>query len=336
MVEGKPSNEYRELKRLIMKKKILVTGASGFLGSRVVTTLLEQEDVQVFAGFHTSALGNAIPKACHVRFENTTIKETLQGLQPLDVIIHLGAISSPGKCEADPGLAFATNDASVLVDCIIDVAQETLVIFASTDLVYTGTAGGESGERAYHPCNDSLVKPGNVYAKTKAAGEQNIKRLKHGIVLRLSNMIGKGSGKFFDFISGAIKERKKIGLRHDEYRSFVAVDDVVRLILRIVQAETPVSGTYNVGGPSALSRLELAQTLAAAMGVNIAVADSKGECAQEGDESTWHVHKQSNAAAIENSGIFNPADVSMDSSATEVALLGRAFKSMEATFRDIL
>jgi dTDP-4-dehydrorhamnose reductase len=179
-----------------MRRKVLVTGASGFLGTRVVTSLLQEDSVEVYAGFNTSPLNDEIPKFCHVCCNNLSkpeeIKKTLKGLQP-DVIIHLGAISSPGRCEADPGLAFATNDAGALVDSILEVAPDTVVVFASSDLVYDGGTSSEGG-RAYHPANDeSLVQPLNIYAKTKAAGEENIKRLKNGVILRLSNMIGEKS-----------------------------------------------------------------------------------------------------------------------------------------------
>jgi dTDP-4-dehydrorhamnose reductase len=290
-----------------------------------------------------------------------SIDATIKGLKP-DVVIHLGAMSSPAKCESDPVLAASVNNAQALVQAVRKHTPHTVVVFTSTDLVYGGepsagtkytAAAGASGMSSEGKEKGvEGVAPGNVYAKTKHEGELAVRTLENGIVLRLSNMIGTGGGKFLDFLCNALESRSKCGLRHDEIRSFVSVEDVVKLIGTIVQQRVTyygsgnMGGTFNVGGPEGLSRLQLAQKLAAAKKVAMLVSETSDECSstqqqqQQGegedvDAKSWHVFKQSNADAIASSGVFNPRDVSMDSSATEAAF-GVTFQSMDDTIRTAL
>ena len=186
-----------------------------------------------------------------------------------------------------------------------------------------------------------------MYARTKREGEKAVLTLSNSVVLRLSNMIGKGFGKFLDFLVGAVQERKSICLRNDEVRSFVSLSDVVKIIRFIVldKGRTFIGGNsgriFNVGGPEALSRLQLGEIVARHLGVRLLVGPRKqteevvtGKGNDEEKENTWRVFEQSNQEAVAASGIFNPRDVSMDSSATEAAFHVK-FETMDTTIAKI-
>jgi dTDP-4-dehydrorhamnose reductase len=318
--------------------RVLVTGAGGFLGGSLVPALINDDGIEVFAGFRQTAV-SGIPGRHHVYCDFTideVINRLLDELRP-DVIVHLGAMSSPGVCEKDMKKAASTNGADVLVKAAKKYCPDSLVIFSSTDLVYDGEKGLYRADEG----QGVGVNPGNAYAKTKRAGEKAVLSLKNSVVLRLSNMIGKGNGKFLDFLVGALLERKTIGLRKDEIRSFVSLSDVVELIRRIIldkrgafSGET-TTRVFNVGGPEPLSRLQLGQIVARHFGVSLMVAETKeGRTSEVQDEGVWTVFEQSNREAIETSGIFNPRDVSMDSSVTE-AFFALRFQSMETAVAEI-
>jgi len=76
-----------------------------------------------------------------------------------DAIVHLAAISSPAKCEEDPGLAYEVN-------CPADLLElGAPVIYASTDQVYDGT-------KPFNEEDADIPNPANVYGRTKLSFER--------------------------------------------------------------------------------------------------------------------------------------------------------------------
>lgn len=311
--------------------KVLVTGSAGFLGGALVLALL---DLNVYTGFRETAVCPRIPGERHIYCDFTSeevMDKVLSELKP-NVIVHMGALSSPGACEKDIEKAASTNGADVLVRTVKKYVPEALVIYTSTDLVYEGSGGTNRA------ADLSRVQPGNAYAKTKVMGEKAVLSLQNSIVLRLSNMIGMGSGKFLDFLYNSFRERITIGLRSDEIRSFVSLSDVVRLIRTIILDKSKTytgeaTRVFNVGGPEPLSRLQLGEKLAKHFGTRLVVVP-KGETEEKKEGGVWKVYEQSNQEAIEASGIFNPRDVSMDSCETE-ASFSFSFQSMDAAISEI-
>jgi dTDP-4-dehydrorhamnose reductase len=97
---------------------------------------------------------------------------------------------------------------------------------------------------------------------------------------------------------------------------------------------------FNVGGPRGLSRLDLASIVARVDGSELIVADSEEEAISLSSAATtsaeqaadakrpWCVTRSSNADSVKATGIRNPRDVTMDSTATEEAF-GMKFKDAE-------
>jgi len=175
--------------------------------------------------------------------------------------------------------------------------------------------------------------PVNVYGQTKRACEQLVMRqLKNAVVLRLSNMIGPatarsvynaGGGKFLEWLYTAWSQRQTVGLKKFEFRSFVYVQNVVDIILKLierrvlvmmransagvpgagvaVEANTskwgtagdgvidadvdvvPTRGIFNVGGPVSLSRLDLAESLCRVQKCTLVVHDTAEDCANKNE-----------------------------------------------------
>ena len=164
--------------------------------------------------------------------------------------------------------------------------------------------------------------------------ENEILKLRYGFVFRLSNMIGpaycfspKGT-KFLQFLINACTKREKIGLRHDEIRSFVSVLEVTftfiqAMIMHFTLEKTKKSCIYNVGGPYGLSRVDLARYVAEAMNVDIFVHKDETTCDSTiakmpaSNHAVWNVYQTSNAENIAATGIQNPRDVTMESYDTE-------------------
>jgi len=113
--------------------------------------------------------------------------------------------------------------------------------------------------------------------------------------------------KFLEWVYGAFSRREFIGLKAQEIRSFVYVQDVVNVILRLMEkycvmggssggvcSVGSVRGVYNVGGPVPLSRLDVARSLCNVLSseINIVAAPSMGVMVREAPYSNapWKVY----------------------------------------------
>jgi len=238
------------------------------------------------------------------------VESVVQGTCP-DAILHLGAVSSPVRCHQDRSQAMAINCCCSLADAVKRVNPQCLFLFASTDMVF-------DGEHApYPPCHSSKIQsndaePVNVYGESKLAFEQYLaSSLTHWYALRLSNMLGhpyvyRSAGeKFLQFLYNALSSRTFLGLRADEKRSFVAADDVVTVMLKLLDSffisvvcDEQAGRVLNVGGPVGLSRLQVAEGLCDELGVKLQLVEPEEMPQPGGDSSTDKMESVSKKSKI--------------------------------------
>ncbi len=326
----------------VNRRSILITGANGWMAQFVFQKLLSTaevqiEDSQITQIFCTYSNPNRVPHwvikenrmlmdfSAHPS-ENHSVAMVIQNLKP-DIVIHLAAVSSPAICHADPEAAMRVNCPSNLLDEIKHYVPGCLFIFASTDMVYDG----EHAPYQIHDFHGNLqFNPSNVYGLSKRLFEKEVLTLPNSYCLRLSNMVGKpfvyqpAGEKFLQFLWNSFRSRKDIGLKADEKRSFVHIEDVNTVILRLVQAylsnsiDTTCDRVLNVGGPQGLSRLELAGILAKSQKIHFVVTTSSDvPTGQDSDqcvgEDAWKVHILDKPDQINNiDELKNPKDITMD------------------------
>lgn len=344
--------------------RVLITGACGWLAQFMTRALITNfnggRPVEVFGTYRPSSkvpVWLLQPYRVEMDLSSPASVDTVISSVHPDIILHFAALSSPVACHKDPAFARLVNAPSHLVDAVKRDVPNALFVFASTDMVYDGehppytvsTADGKS----YHP-----PQAVNVYGATKRAMEELVSQLRYGVSLRLSNMIGApfvyqaGGEKFLQFLSSQLQRRNVIGLKHDEVRSFVYVDDVVQVVSLLIQRyvrSTPdatesqlLSETVlNMGGPQPLSRLELAQLFSRTQQVPLTVTEDEETAKQtkvNSSADTWVVHVLPSASPIDTNGLDwstivslplrSPRNIAMDSSATEAAF-GFAFTKLE-------
>jgi dTDP-4-dehydrorhamnose reductase len=259
-------------------RRILLIGANGWLAQFLHHRLLETSfpvSFLLYTTYHSTKpfwLNEELSYSMNLEDEDS-VKAVITTVKP-DIILHLAAMTSPVRCHQDPALAQSINSPSHLMQIVKTVSPHALYIFTSTDMVYDGN------NAPYNPVPDP--SPVNVYGKTKLDYEQQLlKNLPNAIILRLSNMLGPRyqynpcGEKFLEFLSKAFQKKEFIGLKSDEIRCFVNVEDVVELILRMMERyfthfqkdsssnwmPDSTGRIYNVGGPVGLSRVDLAETL---------------------------------------------------------------------------
>lgn len=224
-------------------KKLLITGASGFVGSRVVARW--RNEYAVLAPSHSEL--------------DITDRESVDSyfLQHTpDVVVHLAALSNTGYCEQHPIESYRVNVEGVCNLAAAAARNGVKFIFFSSDQVYNGNS--ESGPLS----EDVTVAPENVYGRHKLEAEQRALELcPTAVALRATWMYDierAGMPVHANFvlnITKAIKERTPLVLPVREYRGITWVRDVVEFL---PVTFTLPGGVYNYGAECLMNTYETA------------------------------------------------------------------------------
>ncbi len=269
----------------VFKPRLLVTGASGFLGAHLCRASGGQFLVH---GTYFSRLSAAsqIPLAqCDLTsFDRTS---TLIDRAEPEVIIHCAAMSSPDECEAKPNQA-----RKIIVDatrylCQLCELKGIRLVFISTDLVFDGTGS---------PYNEEdPVSALNTYGKLKAEAEALVQSCPDSLVIRLPLLFGNRFGTANSFLQKWIEflgSSQKIKAFIDEFRTPVSGERAAKGILHFLNGP---EGILHLGGAERISRYEMALKVAEIFGF---------------DESLVEASSQKDVITP----AFRPSDVSLDSS----------------------
>lgn len=224
--------------------KLLITGANGFLGSRLAAWYGKQDTYDSIP-VTRSELDFTHRDAVNAAFHK---------FRP-DIVIHCGAISDTGACERNPELSHKVNVEGTAYLADACSCYGARLIFCSSDQVYFG-----NGVDVPHREDESL-RPPNLYGRQKKAAEQEVMdRCDNAVCLRLSWMYasdyreGKEHASLLRNISEAVKAHSPMRFPIYDYRSITDVWDAVKNMEKVF---TLPSGIYNFGSPNDLCTYEL-------------------------------------------------------------------------------
>lgn len=238
-------------------KKVLITGASGFIGSHLLKNALE--DTLILAQSRTRKI---LPLSSNIRHITLDFLqpdwETVKTFAP-DAIIHCAAMSQPEKCESQPDIVRQVNytAAAQLADITAQIGAK--LIFTSSDVVYDGSRGNYSEEDPPNPLH--------VYGRSKLEAENYI--LQHhpnAVVVRCALVYGKsltGPPTFTETIVSHLREEKPITLFTDEYRTPILVDKLTAALWELVGND--YNGILHIGGSQKVSRYQMGQIICEAL-----------------------------------------------------------------------
>lgn len=230
-------------------KKVLITGASGFVGSWLLKTA--PGNVEILAQHHSRRIPFLPPRARALPL-NLLQPDWNPALafQP-DVILHCAALSSPERCESQPEAAQQINFSATARLCDLTAQIGARFIFTSTDLVYGG-AGGWYSE------NDPPW-PINVYTRTKAEAERYILASHpNSVAARCALVYGRslhGQPTFTETMIEHLRRGEPVTLFSDEYRTPVPVDALAAALWEL--AGNQFTGILNLGGAERVSRYDM-------------------------------------------------------------------------------
>jgi threonine 3-dehydrogenase len=256
--------------------KVLVTGATGFIGSHLVRLMLAKGDIKVVASNMSGSKRNLEDVQDHVEFVRADISNFTSVLRMVEKtrpekIYHIGAMLAPA-CDADPEAGIHANALGTYY--ILEAARlfgVKQVIFASSISIFSGAYSSEPIMNDF-----SVTRPDFIYGASKLFSE-NIGlfyKRQYGFDyrgLRLPNIIGPGTQThgYLEYFNKTIEE----SARGNQYSLYVAprvkipimyIHDAARAFFELAEAHSDRIKTVNyiVLGPTPLPTAdELVQTV---------------------------------------------------------------------------
>lgn len=235
-------------------KKVLVTGAGGFLGARILDQWRGKFELCSFPRGFLATADESTMFGCILR-------------QRPDVIIHTAAMSNTRSCEDRPEDSYRAN--VMLAEWVARAAAEVgaKLLACSSDQVYAG----QSGKR---PLPEStLLSPTNVYGRHKLKMERRVLAIcPDAVLLRLPWM--------YDFpgyhlplrsnlpmnLLRAAKTGEPMHFSCNDYRGVGYVREVIR---NLVPAMELPGGVYNFGSDNDVDMFQTAHRFAELMRADV-------------------------------------------------------------------
>ena len=248
------------------KPKILITGANGLLGQKLVEQLVQQGKFDVIAtGRGPCRLSGSGYTYQVLDIENQQdVGETLLRLRP-EVIIHGAAMTHVDECEKQQEACYRAN--VLATKYLIAAAEKTQshLIFVSTDFIFSGL----DGQNPY--TEEAVADPVNYYGQTKLDGEDLLKHssLKWAIartvlVYGLANDLSRSN--IILWVKSSLEAGKQIQVVDDQVRTPTLAEDLAAGC--ILMAEQGATGIFNISGSELLTPYQMAMETADYFGLN--------------------------------------------------------------------
>jgi len=233
--------------------KLLVTGASGLLGSKIVK-FASQAGHNVLSGYFNHPPKNGEPLRLDLKDFNS-ILSTIEQAKP-DIIIHCAALTDVDTCEINRDLAKTINaDGTKFVAKAANNIGAFLV-FISTDYVFDGLKGNYTEE--------DEPKPVNFYGYSKLLGEKAVAdNTKDYLIARVSVIYGdtpaSGKTNFALWLIKNLQAKKEVKILVDQFSSPTLNTNAAEMLLET--CEKRLNGIYHMAGASRISRYDFAINL---------------------------------------------------------------------------
>ena len=254
---------------------LLVTGASGFIGTNLIEKLRQLSDV-----YNVIALGSKdIKGVVSVNHKNYTFSKddfVAKGLSNIDVLVHLGAFIPKSNAQAndiDSCTANIQNTIHLLMN--LPSVPQKIVYISTTDVYDTCEFINEN----------THTNPSTLYGWSKLYCEKIVENFgsKNDVkvqILRVGHIYGRGEGAYQKIIPNTIKlclenKNPQIYTQGTELRSFLHVNDCVEAIMNAVDLNDNV-GVINIVAGKSMSILETVETIKNKINPNIEI-NKRGE-----------------------------------------------------------
>lgn len=233
-------------------KKILITGASGYLGSHLFQALSNKDYIIVGTDIEVD-LRNTDSHQLDIT-DAYSVNKLMKEVNP-DMILHTAGLKNLKQCETNPELAYKVNTkASMnLFHSAIENNPDTHIVFFSSDYVFDGSRG------TY--IESDATCPKTVYGKSKQKAEKELIELhKKHLIIRTSNVFGYGNGGFFRYVQDRLNNGIPVEAYGDTYFTPTYLPFLIETIVKAIEFEK--TGIIHICGKERISRFEFAKLIA--------------------------------------------------------------------------
>jgi len=263
------------------KKKILVTGGAGFVGSHLVDRLMSQNyEVTVIDNLSSGSLNNLEkwlqnPNFTFIEGDLKHPQTAEKATKQADLVFHFAANPEVRVGETEPRIHFEENLVTTfnLLEALRKRKSSNTIVFASTSTVY-GEATVLPTPEEYGP-----AVPISTYGASKQGAEALMSAYAytfdlHALILRFANIVGPRAtiGVIIDFVRKLQKDPNRLEILGDgtQRKSYLYIDDCIDAVFCTVDTFLKSAcrvDAYNVGSVDQVTAARIAQIVAEEMNI---------------------------------------------------------------------
>lgn len=234
--------------------KILITGANGLLGQKLVSLLQQEENIELLAtsrGESRLPEGNINYKSLDIENKDN-VAEVVSSFGP-DAIIHTAAMTNVDTCEQNKEACWKANVTAV--ENLVRAAEEntSFLVHLSTDFIFNGEDGPYS--------EDAEAQPVNYYGESKLASENVVKNCKTPWAIIRTVLVygitpGMSRSNIILWVKDGLEGGKTLQIVDDQLRSPTLAEDLAEGCLLV--ARRKAEGIWHISGKEMLTPYDMA------------------------------------------------------------------------------
>jgi dTDP-4-dehydrorhamnose reductase len=236
--------------------KILITGANGLLGQKLVAQLQQEGGDFLATGRGKSRLNADVPYRQMDITSAEDINAALEIYHP-EVIIHTAAMTNVDECELNQEACRQQNIESVRLLTEACSRRNIFFLHLSTDFIFSGKEGPLDEE--------AKPAPVNFYGESKLEAEKIVQAASCPWAIARTVLVygvtpGMSRSNIILWVKKSLEDGKDIKVVNDQWRTPTLAEDLADGCLRI--AKNKAEGIWNISGPDMLTPLDMAYATA--------------------------------------------------------------------------